>query len=73
MQISLTEKIHQLSISERIQLAEDIWDSIAANQQSVDLTDLQRIVLQERLENYAANPESGESWDVVRRRILQSL
>lgn len=73
MQISLTEKIHQLSISERIQLAEDIWDSIAANQQSVDLTDLQRIVLQERLEDCAANPESGESWEKVHKRILQSL
>ncbi len=73
MQTNLSEKILQLSISERIQLAEDIWDSIVVNQQSVDLTDLQRTVLQERLEDYAANPESGESWDKVHKRILQAL
>lgn len=73
MQTNLSEKILQLSISERIQLAEDIWDSIVVNQQSVDLTDLQRTVLQERLEDYSANPEHGESWDKVHKRILQSL
>lgn len=73
MQTNLSEKILQLSISERIQLAEDIWDSIVVDQQCVELTDLQKTVLQERLEDYAANPEHGESWDKVHKRILQSL
>lgn len=73
MQTSLSEKILQLSISERIQLAEDIWDSIAVNQHCVDMTELQKTILQERLEDYAANPESGESWEKVHKRILQSL
>ncbi len=73
MRTNLSEKILQLSISERIQLAEDIWDSIAVNQHCVDMTDLQKTILQERLEDYAANPESGEGWDKVHKRILQSL
>ncbi|MBW6509214.1 MAG: addiction module protein [Desulfuromonadales bacterium] len=73
MQTNLSEKILQLSISERIQLAEDIWDSIAVNQRCVDLTDLQKTILQERLEDYAANPECCESWDKVRKRILLTL
>lgn len=73
MPTNLSEKIFQLSVSERIQLVEDIWDSIASKQQCVDVTDLQKTVLQERLEDYAANPEGGESWDKVHKRILQSL
>lgn len=73
MQSNLSEEIMQLSVSERIQLAEDIWDSVVTNQQSVDLTNIQEIVLRERLEDYAADPEGGDTWDKVRKRIWQSL
>lgn len=73
MQTNLSDEIMQLSVPERIQLAEDIWDSIVANQQSVDLSTIQKTVLQERLDNYTADPESGDTWDTVRKRIWQSL
>lgn len=51
--------ILQMSVAERIQLAEDIWDSIVAKPESLPLTDAQRQELDRRLEMYAQNPDEG--------------
>jgi len=69
----LFQQILDLSVVERIQLVEDIWDSVAANHQAVNMTDVKKTVLQERLDEYAANPEDGDNWHIVRKRIRQSL
>lgn len=66
------EDILQLSVSERIQLAEDIWDSIAANPESLSLTDAERQELDRRLESYARNPDEGVSWDDLKKRVRKS-
>jgi putative addiction module component (TIGR02574 family) len=63
------ENILDLSISERIQLVEDIWDSIASVPESVQLTDEQKIELDRRLDAYHADPGKGSPWDIVRERI----
>ncbi|MBA2271799.1 MAG: addiction module protein [Chthoniobacterales bacterium] len=60
----------ELSISERIQLVEDIWDSIATVPQSVALTPAQREELDRRLEDYRQHPDEGSPWEEVRSRIL---
>ena len=60
----------ELSISERIQLVEDIWDSIANVPQSVPLTAAQREELDRRLEDYRQHPDEGSPWEEVRSRIL---
>lgn len=54
--------ISQLSIAERIQLAEDLWDSILEQQDKLPLTPTQIQELDRRLENYQKNPTSGSSW-----------
>ncbi|MBI1983171.1 MAG: addiction module protein [Acidobacteria bacterium] len=66
--ISLAE-IVKLEISERIQLVEDIWDSVAAVPDSVELSDAQREELDRRLAAYRQNPDSGSPWSEVRKRI----
>jgi putative addiction module component (TIGR02574 family) len=60
----------QLSIDERIRLAEDIWESIAASPEPLTLTDEQRIELDRRLEDYHRHPEDGVPWELVKKRIL---
>lgn len=60
----------ELSISERIQLVEDIWDSIASVPQSVALTPAQREELDRRIEDYRQHPEEGSPWEEARLRIL---
>jgi putative addiction module component (TIGR02574 family) len=59
-----------LSVPERIQLVEDIWDSIAAVPEEVCLTDAQKADLDQRLDAYHQNPEEGAPWGVVRERVL---
>jgi putative addiction module component (TIGR02574 family) len=41
--------ILELSVAERLQLAQDIWDSNAADASSLPLTEAQRRMLDERL------------------------
>ena len=62
--------ILDLSVSERIQLVEDIWDSIAEVPESVPLTDKQKAELDRRLDAYRKNPKTGSPWTMVRERIL---
>ena len=64
--------ILELSVSERIQLVEDIWDSIAAVPEALPLTDAQRQELDRRLEAYAQNPDEGILWDELKKRVLKS-
>ncbi|HRQ63707.1 MAG TPA: addiction module protein [Xanthomonadaceae bacterium] len=62
----------QLSISERIQLVEDIWDSIVAeNPAAVQLSDGQRQEIRRRLEDHDAEPSSAIPWEQVRSELFQ--
>ncbi len=65
MSTQLSE-ILQLTIAERIQLAEDIWDSVAAFPEAIPLTDAQKEKLDRRLQAYAQNPSEGISWDELK-------
>jgi putative addiction module component (TIGR02574 family) len=58
-----------LSVSERIQLIEDIWDSIAEVPESLCLTDDQMAELDRRLDAYHQDPTNGSPWKVVLNRI----
>jgi putative addiction module component (TIGR02574 family) len=59
----------ELSIPERIQLVEDIWDTISAKASSVELTDEEKKIIDARLEKYHQNPELGSPWAEVYKRI----
>lgn len=63
------EDILNMSVSERIQLVEDIWDSIAEVPEAVSLTDAQKRELDNRLDSYHKNPIEGSPWEEVRKRI----
>lgn len=61
--------ILEMSVAERIQLVEDIWDSIAAVPEAIPLTDELRQELNRRLEDYAKNPDVGIPWDELNRKV----
>jgi len=63
----------KLSVAERIQLVEDLWDSIAADTGDIELTDAQRVELDRRLADLELNPDGGEPWSNVRARIEKRL
>ncbi len=62
--------ISELSVSERIQLAEDLWDSILADSNAdVPLSESQKEELDRRLELHRQNPQQGSSWEEVKQRL----
>ena len=58
-----------LSIPERIQLVEDIWDTISVEADSVEFTEEEKKIIDERLEAYHQNPDLGSPWEDVFKRI----
>lgn len=61
--------IDKLPLAERILLVEDIWDSIAAEDVDVELTDTMKQELDRRVAAADASPEAGSSWDEVKARL----
>jgi len=61
--------IQQLSQSERILLAEELWDSIAQNQDDLVVTDAQKKILDARITAYKASPNEGSTWEDVKNEM----
>lgn len=61
----------RLSIPERIQLVEDIWDTIANQAEALDLTEEEKTLLDERLQAYHQNPSDGSPWGDVYKRLTR--
>ncbi len=59
-----------LSVPERIQLVEDIWDSIAPLPERPALTEAQRAEIDRRLDAHHKEPKAGSPWEEVKQRIL---
>jgi len=60
------KELLKLSVAERIQLVEDIWDSISASPEMLPVTAAQKKELDSRLADYRANPTTGRSWEEIR-------
>lgn len=66
------EALRRLSISERLQLVEDLWDTIAqdAPDAALPVTPALAAELDRRLAEDAANPEAAIPWETVRAELL---
>ena len=67
---TLLAKALELSAAERMSLVEDIWDSVAAEPDHLQLSDEIRAELDARLESHRLNPAAGSSWVEVKTRLL---
>lgn len=72
MSSTLTEAARKLSISERITLVEEIWDSIAEDNGCFELTEAQKRELDRRIESFRTNPSQGRTWEEIRLEFLNS-
>jgi putative addiction module component (TIGR02574 family) len=69
MNIKLDE-LFKLSPAERIQLAEDLWDSVAAEPNAVPpLSEAQIAEIERRLAEHTSDPSSALDWVDVRERL----
>ena len=62
-------KIENLSTIEKVELAQRIWDSVAAEQVSIELSKEQAQLLNDRLKSFEADQNFGSSWSDVKSRI----
>jgi len=65
MKSTLLKDILDLSPAERIQLVQDIWDSISELPSTSDLTDEQKATLDRRLVELEKDPQIGLPWEEV--------
>jgi len=70
MSESLPSEILQLPISDRLNLVEKIWDSIADDESRFQLTEAQKQELDRRLNLQTDSPVSGSTWQEVKSRLL---
>jgi putative addiction module component (TIGR02574 family) len=59
-------EILQLSVAEKIQIVEDIWDSIS------ELSEAEKAKLDKRLESYKQNPNEGIEWEALKKNISEN-
>ena len=67
MSRNLLAEILELSPSERIQLAQDIWDSVEA--EAIPVRKTQQEELGRRLMALDKDPEQGVPWEEIRKEL----
>jgi putative addiction module component (TIGR02574 family) len=65
-------ELFKLSVEERLQLVEDLWDSIAADTQDrpLELSEEEKAELDRRLKEMEDDPASAIRWEDVRAELL---
>ena len=61
--------ISDMTVEEKLQLIEDLWDSVADDPQAVPLTEAQAKELDRRLNAYRRDGDPGRPW----REVLDEL
>jgi putative addiction module component (TIGR02574 family) len=70
----LLEELLKLSPAERIQLAEDLWDSVAASPEDLPpLSAEQQAEMERRIKQLEDDPGSALSWEEVRTSLWSRL
>lgn len=65
--------IDRLSVTERLVLIGDIWDSISAEVEASPLSEAQRQEVERRLKRHQANPQAAIPWEQVEAEALARL
>ena len=61
------------SDEQRIAFVQELWNRIAENPQRVPVPEAHRRVLEQRLNDYYADPAAGQAWAEVRDDLLAKL
>jgi putative addiction module component (TIGR02574 family) len=62
--------IDHLSTAEKLRLVWELWDSISEDQQHIPLSQTNKLEIQRTLDDYRLTGNKGDTWDVVKARIL---
>ena len=61
--------IDRLSVTERLELIQQIWDSLPESVEPHEVPEWHRQELERRIATADANPGAAEPWEVVRARL----
>jgi putative addiction module component (TIGR02574 family) len=61
--------LSRLSVSERLALLEELWDSLASESAAAPMSPELAAELERRLADLTRNPDTGSPWADVRERI----
>jgi len=62
-------ELRALPVADRLELIEQLWDSIAADAEALPLPDWHRAEIDRRLDALDKGESVGAPWEEVRRRI----
>ena len=62
-----------LTPAERIRLVQDIWDSIAAEPENVEVPEEHLRLIDERLREHGRDPSNVLTWPQVKRKLRREL
>ncbi len=68
---ALRKELSRLTTAEKLELVEELWDSIPEEDDALELTAEQRADLDLRLAEADADPDGGVPWNAARERIRQ--
>ena len=66
-------KLLELPLPERFELAQVLWGSIETEWDSLPVTDRERRLLDESLDAYYRNPSAGTPWPEAKAELLRGL
>jgi len=73
MNAQLLQQACELDLNEQIELVEAIWNNIVKRNGTPNLTDAQQNELDNRLNDYLANPNDTLSWQEVKTAALKKI
>ena len=65
-------EIQKLTVSERIILAEKLWNSVLNDESEIKLTASQEADLDKRLDAFMTDHDPGSPWSDVKERIISN-
>jgi putative addiction module component (TIGR02574 family) len=70
---TLTKEVRRLSVSEKIQLAEALWDEVAVQGDELPVPEEHKRRLNARLAAHLKSPDSAITLDEFRQRLARRL
>ena len=64
--------IQNLPVNEKLDLLWELWDSLRADESNIPVLESHRKEVEESLVEYRRTGNKGDTWDVVKARILAS-
>ena len=73
MSLAEIPQLAKLSTEEKLQLVEDLWDSIAASPQDLPVSEAEQRLLEERWAAHRQNPDTALTLEEFKQQLAQRL